>query len=289
MKDSESRSPAGVTRRATRCAGFAWLVAAAGVVAAFLAVVAIPATVLAADGASGRQFEPVTVDLTPQRLSERVWFVQGLPGMISTANQGFNSNAGFVVTDEGVVVFDALGSPSLGESLLAEIRKITDQPVRRVIVSHYHADHFYGVQPFKAAGAEIWAHEKVTDYLATDAPVLRLAERRQSLFPWVDERARITPPDVTIGEQAVFELGGLTFRLFHVGPAHTPEDLMMYVEQEQALFAGDLVFAGRVPFVGTADSRAWLAALDDLAARRPNLLLPGHGAASRQAAQDIEL
>lgn len=253
---------------------------------ALLAMACAAGPVVAADAT---RFEPVTVDLAPQRLTDRVWFVQGMAGMISPANQGFNSNAGFVVTDDGVVVFDALGSPSLGQALLAEIRKVTDQPVRRVVVSHYHADHFYGVQPFKEAGAEVWAHRLVTDYLATDAPVLRLAERRQSLFPWVDQRATIVTPDVTLGEDTRFELGGMSFHILHVGPAHTPEDLMMLVEPEGVLFAGDLIFAGRVPYVGTADSRAWLRALDLLSERRPGVLIPGHGPASRQATQELDL
>ena len=58
-----------------------------------------------------------------------------------------------MVTDDGVVVIDALGSPALAEELLAQIRRITPQPVRHVIVTHYHADHIYGLQAFKAAGA----------------------------------------------------------------------------------------------------------------------------------------
>ena len=70
----------------------------------------------------------------------------GIPGK---DNEGHTSNAGFVVTAQGVVVFDALGTPSLGWDLLQQIRKITDQPVRYVVVSHYHADHIYGLQAFK--------------------------------------------------------------------------------------------------------------------------------------------
>ena len=81
-----------------------------------------------------------------------------MPGAASSENQGFMSNAGFVVTRDGVVVFDALASPPLAEKLVGQIRTITRQPIRRVIVSHYHADHFYGLQVFKALGAEIWAH-----------------------------------------------------------------------------------------------------------------------------------
>jgi glyoxylase-like metal-dependent hydrolase (beta-lactamase superfamily II) len=235
------------------------------------------------------EFEPVGVKVTPKRLTPRVWFVQGDSGAISAANQGFNSNAGFVVTDEGVVVFDVLGTPALGAEYLKKIREITDRPIRRIVVSHYHADHFYGLQAFKAVGAEVTAHQKVRDYLATDAPAARLAERRQSLFPWVNEASRVVPPDRYLGAEEVFRLGGVTFRVFHVGPAHTPEDLMMLVEEEGVLFAGDLMFAGRVPFVGDADSRAWLAAIEKLVERKPRVVVGGHGPASTDAATDLAL
>ncbi len=232
---------------------------------------------------------PVTVDLTPRQVSPRVWYVQGQSGMVSTANQGFNSNAGFVVTEEGVVVFDALGTPPLGAELLAQIRRITAQPVRRVIVSHYHSDHFYGLQAFQQAGAQIWAQRLVRDYLATEAPALRLAERRDSLAPWVTDEARVIAPDHYVDGESSFRLGGITFRLYPAGPAHTPEDLMMLVEEEGVLFAGDLIFAGRVPFVGDADPGAWLASLERLAVHRPRVVVTGHGPASTDALADLSL
>ncbi len=251
-------------------------------------VVALAFFVLPAAGALHAS-EPATVDLRLQQLTGRVWWVEGQQGVISHENQGFNSNAGFVVTDDGVVVFDALGTPALGAALLERIRSVTDEPVRRVIVSHYHSDHFYGVQALKAAGAEVWAHARVRDYLATDAPLERLAERRQSLGPWVTEAARIVAPDVYLDGDTRFRLGGVGFRIHAAGPAHTPEDLMMLVEGEGVLFAGDLIFAGRVPYVGDADSRAWLAALEALAGSRPRFVVTGHGPASRDATADIAL
>ncbi len=254
---------------------------------ALLAAVCL-CTGFAAD-AVARAPAAVSVDLAPQRVSDRVWYVQGDSGMVSLQNEGFNSNAGFVVTDEGVVVFDALGTPALGAVLLERIREVTKQPVRRVVVSHYHSDHFYGLQAFKDAGAEVWAQRAVRDYLATGADEERLAERRQSLAPWVTDEARIVAPDHYVDGETVFRLGGLTFRLLPAGPAHTTEDLMMLVEEESVLFAGDLIFAGRVPFVGDADPSAWLAALEKLSSHRPRVVVTGHGRASTDALADLAL
>jgi len=81
-----------------------------------------------------------------------VYYVVGLSGVPDSVNQGHTSNAGFVVTDEGVVVFGALGTPALGYRLLERIREVTDKPVKRIVVSHYHADHIYGLQAFKEHG-----------------------------------------------------------------------------------------------------------------------------------------
>ena len=209
-----------------------------------------------------REFEPVSVTMQATQVAAHSYYVLGQAGMVSSANQGFNANAGFVVTPDGVVVFDALGTPALGQRFADLIATTTKQPVRRVIVSHYHADHFYGLQAFKQPGVEVWAHDFVRDYLATDAPAARLAERRQSLFPWVNDLTRVVAPDRFVGEDTVFKLGGLTFHVMHAGPAHTPEDLMMMVEEDGVLFVGDLMFTGRIPFVADADVSAWIKAID---------------------------
>ncbi|MFN6961948.1 MAG: MBL fold metallo-hydrolase [Rhodocyclaceae bacterium] len=231
----------------------------------------------------------VTVPMRAQKVGAHSWYVQGLPGAASRANEGFMSNAGFVVTRDGVVVFDALGTPALARKLIGEIRKVTRQPIRRVIVSHWHADHYYGLQAFKALGAQIWAHEAAKTVLGSQAVAERLAQRREVLAPWIGDDFQIIPADVWLSGDTDFKLGGLTFALRHVGPAHSPEDLALFVVEDGVLFSGDLVFQGRVPFVGEADSKAWLAALDRLLAMKPRVMVPGHGPASRSPREDLTL
>lgn len=229
----------------------------------------------------------VTVPMKAVKLGPHSYFVQGLPGAASSENQGFMSNAGFVVTRDGVVVFDALASPPLAEKLLGLIREVTRKPIKRVVVSHYHADHFYGLQVFKAEGAEIWAHRLAEGATRTEEAALRLAQRKEALFPWVDENTRLLEADRFVGDETDFELGGLGFALRHVGPAHSREDLAMLVKEDGVLYAGDLVFRGRVPFVGDADARAWIASLDKLLALEPRVLIPGHGEPSFTPREDL--
>lgn len=231
--------------------------------------------------------------LTPIRASERVWYVRGEGGMASRANRAFNANAAFVVTDAGVVVFDTLGTPALGAALRDAIARVTPQPVRRVVISHFHADHFYGLQAFAGPGVEIWAHANGRATLGSEFTQSRLEQRRRDLAPWVDERTRLLGADRWIdfkdGRELRFELGGVRFRLLDVSGAHSPEDLMLFVENDRVLLAGDLYFAGRIPFVGDANSKAWLAAMDRILPLAPAMVVPGHGAASNDPAPDIRL
>jgi len=227
------------------------------------------------------------LSLKPVRLSEHVWYVQGQSGPASAANQGFNSNAGFVVTPDGVVVIDALGTPALGRALLAAIRSVSDAPIRRVIITHYHADHFYGLPAFRSAGADVWAHKTAQEYLEGAEAQTRLAQRRQVLAPWVDESTKLLRPDRWLDGDTSFVLGGLHFDLIYMGPAHAPDDIVVVVREDAALFTGDILFSGRVPFVGNADSRRWLAAMDELLRLKPKVMVPGHGAASRDPAADL--
>ncbi len=230
---------------------------------------------------------PPEIVLVPQQVSAHGWFFQGESGMASAQNKGYMSNAGFVVTSDAVVVFDALGSPPLGRAMLDAIRKVTDRPVRRVIVSHYHADHVYGLQAFKAAGAEIWAHRKGQEYFTSGVAEERLKQRRTDLFPWVDENTVVVGPDLWIEGDTDFRMGGLTFRLIYSEGAHSPEDTMMFVVEDRLLFAGDLIFAGRIPFVGPADSAGWLKAMDRMIALKPAMVVPGHGPASKDVERDL--
>ena len=234
-----------------------------------------------------REFEASRIPMKVVQVAPHSFYVEGQAGAVSTANEGFNSNAGFVVTGDGVVVFDVLGTPALGKRLAELIAQTTPRPVRRIVVSHYHSDHFYGLQALQRDGVDIWAHEAVREYLGSEAPVARLAERRQSLTPWVNAQSRIVVPTRYLGEDTSFALGGLHFRVMHAGPAHTPEDLMMLVEEEQVLFVGDIVFTGRIPFVADADVSAWISALDRVIALKPRVVVGGHGQYSTDAVTDL--
>jgi glyoxylase-like metal-dependent hydrolase (beta-lactamase superfamily II) len=226
---------------------------------------------------------------TAVNVAQDAYMVQGVSALGSGANRNFISNAAFVVTRDGVLVVDALGSPVLANELLAQIRRITAAPVRYVVVTHYHADHIYGLQAFKNAGATIIAHKDGQQYLNSETAALRLKASREELAPAVDADTHLVAADRWIDERTTLQLGGLDFVLQPAGPAHTPEDLVVWVPQRKLLIAGDLVFRGRIPFVGQADSGRWITALDTLLAFDAGVIVPGHGPVSRSARADLEL
>lgn len=225
----------------------------------------------------------------PEQVAPGVWMVQGASALGSPANRNFISNAAFVVTPDGVLVVDALGSPALAQELVAAIRRITPAPIRHVVVTHYHADHIYGLQVFKALGAELIAHEGGRAYLNSQTAALRLQASRAELAPWIDADTRLVAADRWLSQGITLTLGGTEFRIDHAGPAHTSEDLVVYLPQHKVLLAGDIVFRARVPFVGQADSGAWVKALDRLLGYEAEVIVPGHGPVSRQARADLQL
>ncbi len=225
--------------------------------------------------------------MTAEQVAPHSYYVQGLSQLGSGVNQNFISNAGFVITPKSVVVIDALGSPKLAERLTAEIRKLTSLPISDVILTHYHADHIYGLQYFKALGAHITAHVAAKEYIQSEGAQLRLEASRTDLAPWIDDETQLVLADTWISGPTTLKIGGWVFELDHVGPAHTPEDLTVFVPGEKLLFAGDLFFNGRLPFVGKANSSQWIKSLDQMLAHDAQVVVPGHGSASTTPKKDI--
>ncbi len=230
--------------------------------------------------AGAMKYAPSQVDMELRKVSEHVYFVQGKAG-IATDNEGFISNAGVVITDDGIVIIDSLGTPSLAWKLLGLIREVSDKPIVRVIATHYHADHIYGLQVFEEQGAEIWAPAGAENYLRSENAAERLEERRLSLDPWVNDDTRLVEPDRYIEGREIFELGGVKMTVVPVGAAHSDGDLTVFVEPDKVLFSGDIIFEGRIPFMGDANSRHWLEVLEHMEQRKLAALVPGHGAMAR--------
>jgi glyoxylase-like metal-dependent hydrolase (beta-lactamase superfamily II) len=194
-------------------------------------------------------------------------------------------NAGFIVTTDGVVVIDALASPQQGNQLLQEIRKLTDGPIRRLILTHHHPDHHFGAVVFRRAGAKVIAHpdrrvlasEAGEDALMADwVRVVGLDAMRGFEFADI--------PDLPVISADTLHFGGRTIVITHPGAAHSAGDLVVWLPQERILFAGDLLVEDGVTMVVDGNSRILLTALDSIGRLGPTTVVPGHGAIPRRPA-----
>jgi len=263
---------------------------------AFATLFLLPYSGAGAQTAKPEQYAPLTRPLELEQVhGHHIYYSIGNPGIPGKANEGNTSNAGFVVTPDGVVVFDALGTPSLGWALLEEIRKLTGKPIRYNVVSHYHADHIYGLQAFKDHTATvIIAQDRAREYkeneeTADERADQRLDQRRAALAPWVNKDTRVVPPDITFNDRLTLSLGGKRFQMIYAGPAHSASDMMMMVEPDGVLFAGDIVQNSRIPFMNSddVDTKQWLAALGAVLKLDPKFIIPGHGLPSTAVKEAI--
>jgi glyoxylase-like metal-dependent hydrolase (beta-lactamase superfamily II) len=172
---------------------------------------------------------------------------------------------------------------------MQQIRKVSDKPVVKVIVTHYHADHVFGLQYFKEQGAEIIAPSGAEEYLHSPAAEERLEERRFSLEPWVNEETHLVWPDRYVDAALDLKVGGVTFRMTVIGDAHSDADMTVYVTDDKVLYSGDVIFEGRVPFLGSANTKLWLNVLDEMNSADLAALVSGHGAYQKAPVRAVGL
>jgi cyclase len=187
---------------------------------------------------------------------------------------GVDSNTTFLITPEGVVVIDTRVTPKEADKVLAEIRKRTDLPILYTINTHYHGDHTFGNQVFKDSGAII-AHENVRKTLMGSSGKDHLDFFKTMNIPGMEETV-ITPPNMIFKEKMEIFVGGYHLKLIHVR-GHTDGDLFIYIKQLKTLITGDLVFNGKIPYMGDAYVEEWLSALTSLGDLDAEIYIPGHG------------
>lgn len=223
---------------------------------------------------------PGHVKETLVKISDRLYGVFGVYEQVSPKNRGFISNAYFYVADDGVLVVDALSTYKLGKELVDTVKTVTDKPIRFLVITHYHTDHFYGAKALKEVGAEIVAHEYALEYLANPSSYNFFLSRKKLLGKEM-EGTELIPPTVTISKELKIFLnvdGKLKeFQVKHLCKGHTNGDLVVFIPDEGVLFSGDIVFDGRLPFLGSGNSRNWLECLKEISRWDIKLLLPGHG------------
>ncbi|MDP4079027.1 MBL fold metallo-hydrolase, partial [Acidovorax sp. A1169] len=195
-------------------------------------------------------------------------------------------NTGIIIGDDAVMVIDTQATPVMAQDVIRRIREVTDKPIKYVLLSHYHAVRVLGASAY---GAEhIIASEDTRDLIVERGQFDKDSEigRFPRLFQNVESVPDgLTWPTMTFNRKMTLWLGKLEVQILQLGRGHTKGDTVAWLPAERILFSGDLVEFGATPYAGDAYFKDWPQTLDNLAALKPEKLVPGRGAALQTPAQ----
>jgi cyclase len=250
--------------------------------------------------------------VTAQKVADGVYLFTTTP----YADVGLSGNSVAILSDDGVLVFDSNATPETAATVLSEIRKLTDKPVRYLVNSHWHWDHWGGNQTYQEAfpGLQIITHEKTRELMLTveprwnakglnedlpqfldgfekqiaaakakNAPAERIkgAEERLAVdrnFLAQKKSLRKTYPNVTFSDSLAILMGGREIQLLHA-QAITTGDTYLYLPKEKILVTGDILLSPYPFAIGGTYPAEWLRTLEKFALLAPNVIIPGHGGA----------
>jgi glyoxylase-like metal-dependent hydrolase (beta-lactamase superfamily II) len=215
---------------------------------------------------------------TEDTAETKVSFDQIGPGLYAFTAEG-DPNSGVIVGDDAVMVVDAQPTPATANELIARVAKVTDKPIKYVLLTHHHAVRTLGASAYQ--GAEILASDATRGLIAERGKQDMESEfaRFPRLFRAAESIPGLTWPTITFPDQISVWLGRREVRVMHVGRGHTAGDVIAVVPDAGAVFAGDLVEYKTACYCGDAHFTDWLATLDHLAEMQPAALVPGRGAA----------
>jgi cyclase len=217
-----------------------------------------------------------------------------------------SGNAGFVIGNDSVLIFDTFGTPAAIEELIAEIQTLTKLPIKYAVNSHYHLDHTGGNQVLVARGVPIIAHDNVMIWQTTknkrflpapeDLAKRKAAAEKQLADTPADQADKRAPLERTIrrldaltaikltNPTKTFKAGTMTIDLgkrkviLATLPGHTGGDVFAYVSDANVVFTGDLGWSKTLPNLVDATVSDWIPTLDQMLKQYPTAkFVPGHG------------
>ncbi len=221
---------------------------------------------------------PLKAQYGARQVVADVYVIHGPKGVPSPQNQGFMNNPGFVITRSGVVVIDPGSSVQVGEMVLAQIRKYTDQPVVAVFDTHVHGDHWLGNQAIFEAypKVKIYAHPKMIARVAQGAGENWL-DTMLKMTDGATAGTHVVAPNVAVNEGAKIEIGGVEFNILHEGSSHTDTDIMILLPQKKVIFLGDNAGYTRMLRINDGDIQGNIKTLNRALASGAKVFVPGHG------------
>lgn len=204
-----------------------------------------------------------------------VW-IGPLPGP-DKQNQGYRMNLGFVVGNKGVAVIDTGYTPAMAREMIAHIRSITPLPILYAVNTNSQPHRFFGNGEFQKAGAKVIAHPVEKRRMQASAGQFASGIEAALELP-KNSVALPALPDSTVSKYKKIDLGGVSLHIRHHGAAHTPAPLVVHVLEDNIVFAGDILYSGRLLSVlSESKVKDWIATYDTLKRYGKATFVPGHG------------
>lgn len=203
-----------------------------------------------------------------QQLVPNVYAYEGLhsPDRDGTV---INTVSMIVVTPQGVVVLDGQGDLEQTKAMIANIRKLSPQPIKYVVIASDHTDHVGGNAAFKEAYPDVV-------FIASPASQKVLAQKGH-------------PAMETVSDRRTLRLGNTEIQVMNLGRAHTGGDLVAYLPDSKVLFLGEVYLRGVFPAMRTAYPSEWLATIDKAQKMDVSWYVPGHGFVDTETSMRIDL
>ena len=219
--------------------------------------------------------QPLLSDDNLKRVSDHVYVLEGFP------------NVACVIGSRATLVVDTGLGERNGATVMRAEQKLAKGPILYLTTTHYHSEHTTGEQAFPA-DAIIIRNTVQQEEMNKSVGAHMEAFRKMSAQNFdLLQNVKFRPPDVLFDREAKLDLGGVTARLFYVGPAHTKGDELIFVEEDSVLIPGDIVQKDIFPIMPNADAsiKGWLSILDNVEALHPKFIVPDHGASIVDASQ----
>jgi glyoxylase-like metal-dependent hydrolase (beta-lactamase superfamily II) len=243
--------------------------------ARFAFLVILAGTVLMPAIARAQLKQPLLSEDNLKRVSDHVYVMEGFPNVV------------YVIGSRATLVVDTGLGERNGVTVMHAEQKLAKGPILYLTTTHYHSEHTTGEQAFPASAIIIRnsvQQEEMTKSVGAHMEAFRkMSAQNLDLL----QSVKFRPPDLVFDREAKLDLGGVTARLFWVGPAHTKGDELIFVEEDSVLIPGDIVQKDIFPIMPNADAsvKGWLSLLDNVEALHPKFIVPDHGAAIVDASQ----
>jgi len=232
-------------------------------------------------------------NLKPVQVSERVWCYFGAMEMPTKENAGNMSNSCYIKGDTQWITWDTGPSYIFAKQAYAQMQKIADMPVKTVIISHEHDDHWLGNNYYKEVhGAKIIGAASINENYygprhieGKDYPGMQ-TRMIKALYQNATRKTVLALTDEAFEESTKFEISGVKLEYVKVGYAHSEEDWFLYLPDDKVVLAADVVMNGRVTSNRDGIVVGQINAINAIRAREWNYLVPGHGFITDKTAAD---